>query len=100
MSDLDKILALLTGRKTYDTAARQWKIHDTNAVELADPGGVLLAGLHGWLLRTSAPVASVVSDAATHVAYPGACFPFGTSSPIPARRKKKRRTAILFMFGK
>lgn len=47
---LDQILAILMGYKVYDSATRLWRVYDHNGVELADPSGVLLRGLHGWLL--------------------------------------------------
>lgn len=50
---LDSILALLTGKKVYDPATKLWRVYDNNGVELADPGGVLLRGLHGWLLQAN-----------------------------------------------
>lgn len=55
MSDprLDSILALLTGKKVYDPATKLWRVYDAGGTELADPGGVLLRGLHGWLLQAN-----------------------------------------------
>ena len=50
MSTLDQILAILMGRKVYDSATGLWRVYDSNGVELADPSGILLRGLHGWLL--------------------------------------------------
>lgn len=50
MAALDQILAILTGRKVYDSTTRLWRVYDENGVELADPSGILLRGLHGWLL--------------------------------------------------
>ncbi len=47
---LDQILAILMGRKVYDSATGLWRVYDENGVELADPSGILLRGLHGWLL--------------------------------------------------
>ena len=51
---LDQILALLTGRKVYDPATHLWRVYDSGGVEIADVGGVLQRGLHGWLLWTNA----------------------------------------------
>jgi len=50
---LDSILALLTGKKVYDPATKLWRVYDAGGAELADPGGVLLRGLHGWLLQAN-----------------------------------------------
>lgn len=50
MAALDQILAILMGRKVYDSTTRLWRVYDENGVELADPSGILLRGLHGWLL--------------------------------------------------
>ena len=47
---LDQILAILMGRKVYDSTTKLWRIYDQYGTELADPGGILLRGLHGWLL--------------------------------------------------
>lgn len=51
MAALDDILNILQGIKVYDSASGLWRVYDQNGVELADPGGVLLRGLHGFLLR-------------------------------------------------
>ena len=48
---LDQILALLTGTKIYDESTGLWRVYDSNGIEIADEGGVLFRGLHGWLLR-------------------------------------------------
>lgn len=50
---LDQILAILMGRKVYDSTTRLWRVYDSNGVELADPSGILLRGLHGWLLQAN-----------------------------------------------
>lgn len=50
-AQLDRILAILTGRKVYDSATKTWHVYDVNDVELVDASGILLQGLHGWLLR-------------------------------------------------
>ena len=47
---LDQILALLTGRKVYDKTSGLWRVYDAGGTELADPGGALWRGLHGWML--------------------------------------------------
>jgi hypothetical protein len=49
-AQLDQILAILTGRKVYDSTTKLWRVYDSTGVELADPSGILLRGLHGWLL--------------------------------------------------
>lgn len=61
---LDQILALLTGRKIYDSATKLWRVYDAGGIELADPGGTLLRGLHGWLLQANAQSTDVVEYAA------------------------------------
>ena len=48
---LDLILAILTGRKVYDPETKLWHVFDANGIELVDTSGVLMQGLHGWLLR-------------------------------------------------
>lgn len=59
MAVLDQILAILTGQKVYDSTTGLWRVYDQSGTELADPGGILLRGLHGWLLRQAVLVASV-----------------------------------------
>ena len=59
MSTLDQILAILMGRKVYDSATGLWRVYDSNGVELADPSGILLRGLHGWLLQQAAMLSAV-----------------------------------------
>ena len=59
MASLDQILAILTGRKVYDSTTRLWRVYDQNGIELADPSGILFRGLHGWLLQQAVLVASV-----------------------------------------
>jgi hypothetical protein len=51
---LDQILSLLTSQKVYDQTASVWRAYDGNGIEIADVGGVLQRGLHGWLLWTNA----------------------------------------------
>ena len=51
MAALDDVLSLLTGLKVYDSATGKWRIYDGSGNELADPGGVLQRGLHGFLLH-------------------------------------------------
>lgn len=48
---LDDILSILMGRKVYDTTTKLWRVYDADGNELADPSGILLRGLHGWLLQ-------------------------------------------------
>ena len=52
-STLDQILAILTGRKVYDSTTDLWRVYDAGGVELADSSGILLRGLHGWLLQAN-----------------------------------------------
>lgn len=59
MAALDQILAILKGRKVYDSTTRLWRVYDQNGIELADPSGILFRGLHGWLLQQAVLVASV-----------------------------------------
>lgn len=54
MPALDAILALLTGRKVYDPATGLWRVYSAGGDELADTSGVLLRGLHGWMLNPRA----------------------------------------------
>ena len=51
MAALDQILAILRGRKVYDSAGGLWRVYDDLGVELADTSGILLRGLHGFMLR-------------------------------------------------
>ena len=51
---LDQILALLTGRKVYDPATKLWRVYSPDSTELADESGVLMRGLHSWMLNTNA----------------------------------------------
>lgn len=51
MAVLDQILVILTGRKVYDSTTKLWRIYDQYGTEIADPSGILLRGLHGWLLQ-------------------------------------------------
>ena len=53
---LDAILALLTGTKVYDAATGLWRVYAPDNTELADESGVLMRGLHGWML---APTSSL-----------------------------------------
>jgi hypothetical protein len=48
---LDQILYLLTSQKVYDQTAGAWRAYDGGGIEIPDDTGVLLQGLHGWLLR-------------------------------------------------
>lgn len=48
---LDQILAILTGRKVYNEATNTWHVYDDHGVEIVNASGVLLQGLHGFLLR-------------------------------------------------
>lgn len=52
MSQLDQILAVLTGEKRFDGA--KWVAYDAANAPLTDAGGALWRGLHGWLLSVSA----------------------------------------------
>ena len=47
---LDAILALLTGKKVYDAGTGLWRVYAPDNTELADESGVLMRGLHGWML--------------------------------------------------
>lgn len=49
MSELDRILAILTGRKVKD--GNLWRVYDPDGNELANASGVLLQGNHGFLLN-------------------------------------------------
>lgn len=53
MAALDQIFAILTGRKVHDSTTGLWRVYDQYGTELADLGGILLRGLHGWLLQTA-----------------------------------------------
>lgn len=55
-AQLDIIFAILTGRKVYDTDTKTWHVYDQNGVELVDASGILLQGLHGFLLRNQESV--------------------------------------------
>lgn len=48
---LDQILAILTGRKVYNESTNTWHVYDDNGNEIVNASGVLLQGLHGFLLR-------------------------------------------------
>ena len=50
----DRVLAILTGRKVRDPTTHLWRVYDSSGIEIADVGGVLQRGLHGWLLWTNA----------------------------------------------
>ena len=63
-TSLDLILAILMGRKVYDQVTKLWHVYDANGVELVDPSGILMQGLHGLLLRGANEVQSAQS-------YPG-----------------------------
>lgn len=53
---LDAILALLTGKKVYDAGTGLWRVYAPDNTELADESGILMRGLHGWMLNpTSSP---------------------------------------------
>ena len=49
--NLDQILAILTGRKVYNESTNTWHVYDDNGNEIVNASGVLLQGLHGFLLR-------------------------------------------------
>lgn len=48
-TNLDRILAILTGTKVKE--GNLWRVYDSLGVEIADASGVLLQGLHGFLLN-------------------------------------------------
>ncbi len=50
-ANLDAILAVLSGQKVYDSASGKWRVYDAYGAEIVDTGGVLLTGLHGFLLN-------------------------------------------------
>lgn len=55
MAALDQILAVLTARKVYDDSTNTWKVYDSLGSEIVDSSGILLHGLHGFLLRNTSP---------------------------------------------
>ncbi len=59
MATLDQVLAILMGRKVYDATTKLWRVYDADGNELADPSGILLRGLHGWLLQQATMLATV-----------------------------------------
>jgi len=68
---LDQILAILLGKKVYNAVTKLWRVYDENGIELADPSGILLRGLHGWLLQKaneSIP-SEIWYDIAKHILY-------------------------------
>ena len=55
MSDsvqLSRILAILMGCKVYDETSHLWRVFDQDENALVDEYGILLHGVHGFLLRT------------------------------------------------
>jgi hypothetical protein len=48
---LDDILAILTGQKVYDDETHTWKVYDQYGTEIVNASGILMQGLHGFLLR-------------------------------------------------
>lgn len=49
MSELDRILAILAGRKVKD--GNLWRVYDPDGNELSNASGVLMQGNHGFLLN-------------------------------------------------
>lgn len=52
---LDLILNILRGRKVFDDTTKTWSVYDSNGTELVNSSGILLQGLHGFLLRQFIP---------------------------------------------
>ena len=48
---LDDILVILTGQKVYDDETHTWKVYDQYGTEIVNASGILMQGLHGFLLR-------------------------------------------------
>lgn len=61
MAALDEILSILTGKKVFDEATNTWRVYDSLGNEIADSSGILLQGLHGFLLRQYVESASVTA---------------------------------------
>lgn len=93
MAAIDHVLAILRGRKEFDAGAGVWHVYDGVGGELADPGGVLLRGLHGWLLRQAtiaSAVPSVVVAPSGHV--------IGTwRLPVRQRPREEDEALLLLM---
>lgn len=99
MAALDQILAILMGRKVYDSTTKLWRIYDQYGTELADPGGILLRGLHGWLLSQANQQAANDADIR-----PGGkrrrrvVIPPGYA-PTPAVRRPRDDDEVLLVVG-
>ena len=95
---LDQIISILTGRKVYDQTAKTWHVYDENDVELVDASGILLQGLHGFLLRGGqyqAPMFASLGGARPHDVQRKKQIVDEVPSPLPQETVSRIRDELL-----